>query len=203
MTFERVQSLEEEFDFRASYYFLLSNLLSAPPTCDTLETLGKFGVSDAEATSNFLVKLNALVAAAGIHTDVEKLDDEYHDLFIGIGRGEIVPYGSWYITGMLMDKPLSLLRQDLNALGIQREQSISEPEDHISALMDTMGIVIQASDDFQFKTQQTLFTRHIKPWAKDFFKDLTTARKADFYTSVGEFGVEFINLETEYLEMPV
>ena len=102
-----------------------------------------------------------------------------------------------------MDKPLSLLRQDLKALGIERIESSKEPEDHIAALMDIMGIVIDSGDEFQFKTQQTLFSRHIKPWVRRFFKDLTQARKANFYSKVGEFGIEFINFETEYLEMPV
>jgi len=102
-----------------------------------------------------------------------------------------------------MDKPLSLLRQDLKALGIEREQDIKEPEDHISALMDIMGIVIESGEDYPFKAQQTLFSRHIKPWARRFFRDLTQARKANFYIKVGEFGVEFIDFETEYLEMPV
>lgn len=188
---------------RANYYYLLSHLLSAPPKSETIEAVAQLGVPESEATNRFLSSLNSLAQAAREEPSIESLDDEYHDLFIGVGRGELVPYGSWYITGMLMDKPLSVLRQDLQALGIERVQNSKEPEDHIAALMDIMGIVIESGDDYPFKTQQTLFTRHIKPWARRFFRDLTHARKSNFYTKVGEFGVEFIDFETEYLEMPV
>ncbi len=203
MTLRNVETSTEELRFRANNYYLFSLLLSAPPNSETLQQVAQLGVPEDQAINQFLIKLNALARAAKDHPGIEALDDEYHDLFIGVGRGELVPYGSWYITGMLMDKPLSLLRQDLKALGIERIESSKEPEDHIAALMDIMGIVIDSVDEFQFKTQQTLFSRHIKPWARRFFKDLTQARKANFYSKVGEFGIEFINFETEYLEMPV
>ncbi len=203
MSLRRVESSTEGLRFRASYYYLLSLLLSSPPTEATLQKVTQLGVPEAQANNPFLVKLNALAGAAREQRDYEALDDEYHDLFIGVGRGELVPYGSWYITGMLMDKPLSRLRQDLKALGIERVQDVKEPEDHIAALMDIMGIVIESGSDYPFNAQQTLFGRHIKPWARRFFRDLIHARKASFYVKVGEFGIEFIDFETEYLEMSV
>lgn len=204
MSLRNVQSSTDDLRFRANYYYLLSLLLAAPPTSETLQKISELGVPQSQANNAFLIQLNALACAASEHSDdINALDDEFHDLFIGVGRGELVPYGSWYITGMLMDKPLSLLRQDLKALGIERVEGCREPEDHIAALMDIMGIVIEAGDDYPFKAQQTLFTRHIKPWARRFFRDLTQARKAKFFIKVGEFGLEFIDFETEYLEMPV
>ncbi len=195
-------SVANDYQFRAHYYYLLSKLLSEPPTEDTLRATALYGVPASDATNRFLVTLNGLAQTASEPQDLEQLDDEYHDLFVGIGRGELVPYGSWYITGMMMDKPLSLLRHDLKALGIERVENNREPEDHISALFDVMGIVIDSGTEFQFKTQVTLFDRHLKPWVRRFFKDLVTARKAEFYRKVGEFGVEFMNFETDYLEMP-
>ncbi len=202
MNLDSVQTVADEFRFRANYYYLLSKLLSQPPTPDTIQSVAFFGVPDAEATNNFLITLNSLAQAARNEPDLEQLDDEYHALLIGIGRGELVPYGSWYITGMLMDKPLALVRQDLKALGIERIENNREPEDHIAALFDVMGILIESGDKYPFKTQQTLFNRHLTPWARRFFRDLTSARNARFYKKVGEFGVEFVNFETEYLEMP-
>ncbi len=202
MNLRRAQS-SEDFRFRADYYYLLSKLLSEPPTAETIRSVALFGVPPAQANNNFLIALNALAQAAKDEPDIESLDDEYHDLFIGVGRGELVPYASWYATGMLMDKPLSLVRQDLKALGIERIQDNREPEDHVAALFDIMGILIESGEEFQFKAQQTMFDRHLKPWVRRFFKDLTAARKADFYRRVGEFGVEFIDFETEYLEMSV
>ena len=197
------ERVSEDFRFRANYYYLLSKLLSESPTDDTISSVALFGVPNADANNSFLIALNNLAEAARAKPDIESLDDEYHDLFVGMGRGELVPYGSWYITGMLMDKPLSLVRQDLKALGIERIKNNKEPEDHVAALFDIMGILIECDDEYQFKAQQTMFKRHLKPWVRRFFKDLSAARKANFYKKVGEFGVEFIDFETEYLEMSV
>ncbi len=200
---ETYRTVSQEDQFRATYYFMLSKLLSQPPTADTLAGIATFGVTPGTADSPFLKSLNALANACAGDCDLESLDDEYHDLFVGLGRGEVVPYSSWYIAGLMMDKPLSSVRQDLKALGIEREDYHREPEDHAAALFDVMGILIEAGDQFQFKAQQTFFGRHLKPWIRKFFKDLGAAKKADFYREVGEFGVEFIDFETEYLEMPV
>ena len=199
----RREKPREDFRFRANYYYLLSKLLSEPPTQDTLRSVALYGVPNADANNSFLITLNALAQAAGAKPQIQALDDEYHDLFIGVGRGELVPYGSWYLTGMLMDKPLSLVRQDLKALGIERIKNNREPEDHVAALFDIMGILIECDDEYQFKAQQTMFEKHLKPWIRRFFKDLAAARKANFYKKVGEFGIEFIAFETEYLEMSV
>ncbi|MDE0308895.1 MAG: molecular chaperone TorD family protein [Acidiferrobacterales bacterium] len=199
----RQEKPSEDFRFRANYYYLLSKLLAEPPAKATLKSVALFGVSTTEASNRFLLTLNALADAARDTTDIQTLDDEYHDLFIGVGRGELVPYGSWYVTGMLMDKPLSLIRQDLKALGIERIKNNREPEDHVAALFDIMGILIECDDEYQFKAQQTMFKKHLRPWIRRFFKDLAVARKANFYKKVGEFGIEFIDFETEYLEMSV
>ena len=205
MVLEQMMPASEDVQYRASYYFMLSKFLSEPPTSETLSAVSSFGSSldQIPQNNNFLVTLNALAQSATLPCDLEQLDDEFHDLFIGVGRGELVPYGSWYITGMLMDKPLSDLRQDLKALGIERDEQHREPEDHIAALFDVMGILIESGDDYPFKAQQSFFGRHMKPWVRRFFKDLSAARKAKFYRKVGEFGVEFVNFETEYLEMPM
>ena len=68
----------------------------------------------------------------------EDADDEYHRLFIGLGSGELVPYGSWYQTGFLMERPLGALRGDLAALGFEREPGVYEPEDHVAALCEAL-----------------------------------------------------------------
>ena len=44
------------------------------------------------------------------------------NLFIGLGRGELLPYGSSYLTGFLHERPLARLRADLGPLGIERAE---------------------------------------------------------------------------------
>ena len=139
---------------------------------------------------------------AGERANVASLDDEYHELFVGIGRGELVPYGSWYMTGFLMDQPLAVLRRDLAELGFERQQDIKEPEDHVAALLETMGFM--AGDDAtSLDTQRRFFQSHMGPWMKTFFLDLQKAEAARFYRAVGQFGEQFIEFENKYLTMLV
>ncbi len=198
----QVELTGQEQHLRSTYYFLLSQLLCSPPTKELISNVALLGDPETEANSPFSTALNKLSSVASRLDDFERLDDEFHDLFVGLGRGELLPYASWYITGMLMDKPLSLIRQDLKALGIERIQGNREPEDHVAALFDIMGILITSGDEYQFKAQQTFYDRHLRPWVRRFFKDLLNARKANFYQEVGKFGVEFINFESEYLAIP-
>lgn len=134
---------------------------------------------------------------------VEGIDDEYHDLFIGIGRGELVPYGSWYMTGFLMDRPLALLRRDLAAFGIEREADVHEPEDHVSAQCEAMSLVIENAGEISLERQQKFFFDHLSPWMGRFFADLQQARAARFYAAVGQLGELFVGNEAQYLDMTV
>ncbi len=192
----------QEQRLRASYYYLLSRFLCSPPSTELLSNIAALGNSEPDESSGFAIALSQLSSAAAQASDLEALDDEYHALFVGLGRGELLPYASWYSTGMLMDKPLSLVREDLKALGMERVADNKEPEDHIAALFDIMGMMIESGDEFQFKAQQTFFDRHLRSWVRRFFKDLQNARTAKFYKNVGKFGLEFADFEAEYLSMP-
>ncbi|HEY5645072.1 MAG TPA: molecular chaperone TorD family protein, partial [Pseudomonadales bacterium] len=122
--------------------------------------------------------------------------------FVGIGRGELVPYGSWYMTGFLMDQPLAILRRDLAELGFERQEDIKEPEDHVAALLETMGLMI-GEGDTSLDVQRRFFQSHMGPWMKTFFLDLQKANAARFYRAVGQFGEQFIEFERKYLTMLV
>ena len=138
---------------RAGVYSLLAGLLRSPPDEAMLKRLEGIE-SDTRIESNAgsqskknLAKKNLdamatawiTLRAAAIDADISDTNDEYHALFIGLGRGEIIPYGSWYITGFLMEKPLSALRQDLALLGYERQTDVHEPEDHAAALCEVMA----------------------------------------------------------------
>ena len=106
---------------------------------------------------------------------------------------------TWYQTGFLMEKPLGLLRDDLAALGFERDPDVHEPEDHIAALCEVMAMLIQ--EGISLERQQQFFSAHIDTWADDFFKDLAEARSAVFYKSVARFGRAFIALDSRYLSL--
>jgi TorA maturation chaperone TorD len=115
----------------------------------------------------------------------------------------LVPYGSWYMTGFLMDRPLALLRRDLAALGIEREADVHEPEDHISALCEAMSLVIENGMEISMERQRQFFFDHLSPWLGRFFADLQRAQSARFYLAVGQLGELFIDVEGKYLGMSV
>ena len=198
---EEVRSAPLDERLRANTYSLLGALLAAPPTESLIALLTRITPAEIGADSD-LTAAWEMLRLAGERASVESLDDEYHALFIGIGRGELLPYGSWYMTGFLMDQPLAVLRRDLAELGFERQDETKEPEDHVAALLETMGLMI-SDGDISVDTQRRFFQSHMGPWMKTFFLDLQKASAARFYRAVGQFGEQFIEFELKYLTMLV
>lgn len=188
--------LSPEDQARANIYALLGNLLAAPANRELLELLGDL---DAPGSQDRVGRAWALLRLAAREADPSGVDDEFHDLFIGLGRGELVPCASWYITGLTMDRPLALLRRDLELLGIERQAGVSEPEDHVGALCEAMAVIIQSRSDISETAQRQFFSDHIEPWMHTFFRDLQEAKTASFYRAVGHLGQEFMRFEQQYL----
>jgi len=186
---------------RANTYSLLGTLLAMPPGEELLQRLKAIQVPP-EQSSEGIAASWQLLRLAALHSDAAAVDDEYHALFIGVGCGELVPYGSWYLTGFMMDKPLALLRDDLNRLGFERPQEVSEPEDHAATLCEVMATLI-LSHDIGEQNIRHFFNEHLAPWMRAFFADLEEADSAVFYRAVGRLGQAFMNLEQRYLAMRV
>ncbi|SFQ99939.1 TorD/DmsD family molecular chaperone [Poseidonocella sedimentorum] len=190
--------IDEEERLRADLYNFLGLLLSAPPDRMVLDqTAGLSGDDSALG--------QAITALAGKARgrSLKALPREFNALFIGLGRGELLPYASYYLTGFLNEKPLALLRRDMAAQGISRAPNVFEPEDNIASLMEMMAgmIVGRFGAPAGAEAQKAFFARHIAPWAGHFFKDLTDARNADFYAAVGEVGRVFMEIEAEGFRM--
>jgi len=183
---------------RASTYRLLARLLAAPATSELLAMLKQIDGADS-ADSRAMATAWQTLKLAGERATVAAVNDEYHELFIGLTRGEVVPYGSWYLTGLLMDQPLVILRRDLTALGFERQEGVHEPEDHVSALCETMSLIIDSSEGISFETQRNFFNGHLAPWVGRFFSDLQEAKSARFYSAVGQLGEQFFGIERQYL----
>ena len=189
-------SENQEQQYRASAYSILAALLRNVPEEGVLRHVANF--ADVAVDEDELLLSMSTLGLAAKSSELSAIDDEYHELFIGLGRGELVPYGSWYLTGYLMEKPLGILRDDLNALGFIREEGVVEPEDHVAALCEVMALLISNSegDDEQ---QRIFYKKHLAEWIGRFFEDLSTANSAVFYRAVGRFGAAFMNLEKQYL----
>lgn len=185
---------------RARTWTLLATVLRSTPDAAALESLSRLEAGDRHASGDALSNAWSALAAAAIRTDPTSLDDEFHDLFIGLGRGELVPYGSWYRTGFLMDRPLVHLRRDLQALGFQRQADVREPEDNAAALAEVMALLVDPDRGQDEYTQQLFFREHVDSWMPTLFADMQTAPSADFYVAVGRLGAAFLDFERAWLD---
>ena len=186
---------------RVNMYRLLAVLMSAPASAEILELLRAIDPDSNPNPADKMATAWKTLRLASEHVTTESVDDEYHDLFIGISRGEVVPYGSWYQTGFMMDRPLVYLRKDLIELGIERDEGVHEPEDHVGALFETMSLMAEDDSGISIETQREFFNNHLKSWIGKFFLDLQNAKSARFYAAVGQLGEKFFEIERRYLEM--
>lgn len=175
---------------RAQEYLLLASLLSAAPSQDLLDQLAAL-TGDATPLGRAHA---ALAAAAAVATKVER---EYFNLFVGLGRGELLPYASYYLTGFLNERPLSRLRTDLAELGIERVANNSEPEDHAAILCEIMAGFAEGRFVASFNAQRAFFEKHLAPWIGRLFADIESSENVTFYRAVGALGCAFIDIETE------
>ncbi len=190
--------LSEEQHYRAAAYSLLAALLRTAPDQAMLDHLCGLSDSSEPEGDDLMLAMSTLALSAKHHTPAA-IDDEFHELFIGLGKGEVVPYGSWYLTGFLMERPLSDLRADLKHLGFERNEDVAEPEDHAAALCEVISIMIGDTTDLSVQNQ--FFQAHMASWLERFFDDLAVAGSAVFYKSVARFGAAFIALEKQYFSM--
>jgi TorA maturation chaperone TorD len=177
---------------RADQYQLFARFLAAPAEPGLLQLASGFTGDDTE----YGRALGELADRAG-RTTPKAASREYHDLFIGIGRGELVPYASYYLSGFLNEKPLARLRGDMARLGIARAETVKEPEDHIAALCEMMAGLITGAfgAPLDLTGQRTFFDSHLAPWAPLFFEDLEKTRSAWLYAPVGTLGRVFMGIE--------
>jgi len=191
--------IAEEQVYRAGAYHMLAALLRDVPQTDVLAQAS--ALADIQTRHDDLALAMSMLGLAARDRSPEQVDDEFHSLFIGLGRGELVPYASWYLTGFLMERPLALLRDDLALLGFERTSGTFEPEDHVAALCEVMAMLI--SENQPLVTQSQFFQTHLANWVDRFYADLSQASHAVFYRAVGRFGTAFFELEREYLAMNV
>jgi len=177
---------------RAREYSLLSVLLRRAPNSDLLARLAAL-----RGDASPLGAAHASLAEAAGATNAERVEREFFNLFVGIGRGELLPYGSYYLAGFLNERPLARLRNDLARLGIERSEGETEPEDHADVLCEIMAGMADGRFDAPRDAERELFEKHLAPWIGRFFADLERARAADLYRRVGTVGRLFVEIESE------
>lgn len=192
------RTIAEEDRFRADLYNFLGLLLAAPPDETVLGQTAALVGDDSDLGR----AIDTLARVAKVSRP-RKVEGEFGRLFIGLGRGELLPYASYYLTGFLNEKPLAALRRDMVARGMVRAGDKFEPEDGIASLMEMMGAMIvgRFGKPANLATQKDFFNKHIRPWAGHFFTDLEGAKNSVFYAPVGTVGRVFMEIEAEAFRM--
>ena len=193
-----VEALIEEDSLRADMYDFLASLLRSEPSDELIEKVSHLAGDDTPIGSAC-----AVLAHLANTIDNGLIRNEYVEMFIGVGRGEILPFASYYLTGFLNDKPLAKLRADMATIGIVRADGVKEPEDHIASLFDIMAGLIRGDFGrrFSIADQADFFKKHIEPWAGLLMADIETAKTVVFYAPVGTIGKAFLEIESTAFSM--
>lgn len=189
-----IPDVAAEDRLRADLYNFLGLMLSGPPNQVLLDQSAGLEGDKTDLGQ----AINGLARVARAMTP-GKVESEFNALFIGLGRGELLPYASYYLTGFLNEKPLALLRSDMATRSIARAPNVFEPEDNIASLMEMMGgmIVGRFGRPASLEDQRTFFNRHIGAWAVHFYSDLEAAKNSVLYASLASVGRMFMEIERE------
>jgi len=200
-TLARTHALAPEDRGRCEFYAVLAHLYADVPDRALLQAIA--GADTIEAGTPFATAWNRLVAASGA-MDAEAAAQEYTDLFVGVGKSEVNLHASHWISGFMMEKPLADLRAELATLGVGRRGDVVMLEDHLSALCETMRLLISGLDEREpapVATQRAFFERHLAPWV---FACCTAIREsgiANYYARVAEFTEQYMALDRDALAM--
>ncbi len=191
-------SVSEEDRLRADLYNYLGLMLARAPDEMLLEQTAALAGDDTALGQGI-----SQLARVAKRTKPAAAEREFNALFIGLGRGELLPYASYYLTGFLNEKPLAALRADMRARGLSRAENVFEPEDNVASLMEMMGAMIvgRFGAPATIDEQKTFFNKHIGPWAGHFFADLEGAKNSVLYASIGSVGRAFMEIEAEGFRM--
>jgi TorA maturation chaperone TorD len=192
-----IDNVDDADAARAQEYALLAVLLARTPSSDLLNRLAEL-----RGDASPLGVAHAALADAASRARPDRVEREFFDLFIGLGRGELMPYGSYYLTGFLYERPLARLRADLAKLGIERAEGNVEPEDHVAILCEIMSGLAGGRFPGLKDAERDLFEKHLAPWIGRFFTDLENAEAADFYRRIGMLGRVFMEIESEAFALP-
>ncbi|HET9822306.1 MAG TPA: molecular chaperone TorD family protein [Burkholderiaceae bacterium] len=187
---------------RAELYGLLSRLWIAPPDAALREQFG-VAVTEAPQPGGFLeAPWQALVAALRA-TPLEAAVDEYEALFGGVGKPEVLLYGSFYLAGFLNEKPLAALRGDLAALGLARDETRAETEDHVAIVFEVMRWLIAGDDVLvcNLEQQQRFFRTHVQTWVERMAEAVEAHPRAALYRELAAFTRAFVQVETQGFDM--
>jgi len=187
---------------RAELYGLLARLWLTAPDAALLEQFRVAATEPPERGGHLHAPWESLVAELRRVTPAAAAA-EHEALFHGVGKPEILAYGSYHQSGFLNERPLAALRADLAALGLTRDAAALETEDHIAYLFEVMRWLI-AGDDASRCTlaqQQRFFRAHLQPWVERLCDTVETHPGAHTWRAVAAMTRAFMQVEAQGFDL--
>jgi TorA maturation chaperone TorD len=202
MTEPHLSSAFDEETARAELYGLLAELFYAPARPEMLAQL-RVAPTEAPTAGGFLEEPWRQLVSVARSCNQKQIADEHDALFGGLGQPEVYLFASHHLSGFLNEKPLAALRTDLAELGLSRDESLPETEDHVSYLCEAMRYLI-AGDDVavaNLSRQREFFARHLQPWVYLMCDALQAHPRAQFYAALAGLLRAFAEVETQGFDM--
>lgn len=190
--------LSQEDHTRANMYALIGRLFYAAPDSNLLAEIGQAGASNEGASGELQLAWQALQDAC-VSASPTVIKQEHDILFVGIGKAEVTPYTSHYVTHNAPDRHLVALREQLQRWGLARSSGVFEVEDHVAGLCDVMRFLIE--EQMSLADQRLFFERYVYPGMPPLGTAVMAAASAGFYKRVVAFANAFFEVEKAAFEM--
>lgn len=200
-----VPPVAPEDEARANLYGVLARLFYAPPDANLLSEL-RLASPPPEEDEGLTAMGSALKAAwaqlvqACASAFPARLEEEHFQLFVGVGKATVTPYLSAYMDRGDGESPLVRLRGQLAEWGLARRQGAVEPEDHVSAICETLRWLIIVRK-VPVETQRSFFEGYLETAGKRFCSAVTACDDAKFYVHVARLLEAFLELEAKAFEI--
>jgi len=194
-------ALSPEDRARADFYALIARLFYAGPDAGLLAAIAGADEMEGEGENTLLASAWKSLIAAAAAMDAEAAKEEYDSVFVGTGKAEVTPYATKYLSESMKENVLVRLRADLAAMGLAREASAAEYEDHFSGLCEVMRHLIFFAADGAVQKQKTFFLRYLVPCYAIVCDAVITSPNTNFYKHVARFTKTFLDVETESFDL--
>lgn len=198
--------LHKEDQARADFYALLARLFAAAPDTNLLKSIAEaddLAVETGERTARGLAESWRTLKAASAAMDAEAAAQEYVDLFVGVGKSEVSLHAAAYMRSA-GGSVLAEIRSELARLELGRQAGIDVYEDHLSAVFETMRVLIAGAPGLAPRTvaeQQRYFAAYVARWVPGCCAAIIACPIANYYRRVAEFTEYFVAIERDSFAM--
>jgi TorA maturation chaperone TorD len=195
------QAIAPEDEARAQVYALLAKLYAGGPDAALLAALANSPPWTADAANTLAAAWNTLLLASSA-MDADAAEQEYTEVFVGVGRSAVDLHASHWITEAVSEKPLVAVRSDLARLGLARLAGSTLYEDHLSVLCETMRMLIAGDGErmpSDIAVQRAYFERHLAPWVVQCCSAISQCPLANYYLHVAKFTSFYMAVERDSL----